>query len=425
MERRTVPPLAAYVRQAAVPAGGGAAASIAASALLMAQAVTVINASKSKGEGAMLPVLRTLCVLGLPRMKFLLAGPLRPLSAPLQVAAGPLMVLSVAGPLVACVRGWVVRKRKAVLADVQDETACVETPLQTEPFGSSIANPSEGDLRKLADVKAALSAADVPVPQPLNDGHILRYVRVLGTAEAATTAFRNHLNWRANYTFASKELMHKFDDLVFWHKQDKYGRPCLVVRMGAALPVIRKDRAVIPMLVDVIVAQMEFATRHLLQDGRAEQIAVVLDVEGIGLTSVPIHMIKHMVGVLGRNYPLRLGVFYIVRAPMSVNFVLAALKSILHPVTREKISVAGRNCAPELMRHFDEADLSRFFGGSCKCSVCVPEEALPAHQQLTIRKGAAPSVMRWPIGSQSWPGRYLMTLVFFVIIMVSAGFAQL
>jgi len=66
--------------------------------------------------------------------------------------------------------------------------------------------------------------------------------RVWSAAHGDTTKFvanvKKTIRWRANYHFLSQSDLQTWENLVFWHKHDAFGRPTLIICLGLAFSTL-------------------------------------------------------------------------------------------------------------------------------------------------------------------------------------------
>ena len=109
----------------------------------------------------------------------------------------------------------------------------------------------------------------------------------------------------------------------------------------------------------------------LKQNKIVEQILVILDMEGIGLSifgSRIQEFIKIAADLASDYYPETLGKMFIINTNFFFTAIWTLVKGFIAEKTRNKMVVTGYDYQSQLLENVDEENLPVFFGGKCTCS---------------------------------------------------------
>jgi len=111
---------------------------------------------------------------------------------------------------------------------------------------------------------------------------------------------------------------------------------------------------------------LEYMIQHLLLPGQVERWVIVLDLKGMGLTSLPFGMLKTVLGFLQNNFRSRLFKMYIMNSPTSLYFSWKMIKGLLEETTTQKINFSKESANEDLWKHTNKSQVEEKFGGTAK-----------------------------------------------------------
>jgi len=155
----------------------------------------------------------------------------------------------------------------------------------------------------------------------------------------------------------------KFLDIgVFYiHGRDNRFRPITVLN-GAKIDPSNYDNDP-DLIIDAITYHLEYQLHHFLLPGQVENWIYIMDLEGMGITTLPYSIINRVLKFLQNNYRSRLYVCYIVNSPMTVYIPWKIVKQFLAENTVKKMKFCKSLPVPEMFEHINPEQLEKKFGG--------------------------------------------------------------
>ncbi len=89
----------------------------------------------------------------------------------------------------------------------------------------------------------------------------------------------------------------------------------------------------------------EFILKYIMLPGQIENWVVLLDLNSIGISSLPLTALKTIMGYLSVNYRSRMFATYVLNTPGSIFVPWNVVKSFLDENTIKKISFSKNNKA--------------------------------------------------------------------------------
>uniref|UniRef100_A0A803ME30 CRAL-TRIO domain-containing protein n=1 Tax=Chenopodium quinoa TaxID=63459 RepID=A0A803ME30_CHEQI len=255
--------------------------------------------------------------------------------------------------------------------------------------------PHEEQLKKIGEVRAAIS----PIPEKLSkfcsDDLISRYLRARNwNVKKATKMLKDSLKWRLEYKpehICWEDVACEADSGKVYRSTsvDKEGRPVLVMRPScqAHLMLGHKLRDHIKLadgisFVDMhanilvntrsvsgqikyLVYCMENAILNLPPN--QEQMVWLVDFWNFNLTNISVKSAKETAHVLQNHYPERLGVAVLYNPPKFFEQFYKLVKPFLEPKTRKKVKFVyadDENSKKIMEELFDMDQLESAFGGN-------------------------------------------------------------
>lgn len=222
----------------------------------------------------------------------------------------------------------------------------------------------EERLKKIAEVKAAVS----PLPEKLSrfasDESVARYLRARNwNVKKATKMLKETLKWRSEYK--TEEI--RWEDVASEAETgkvyrstsvDKIGRPVLVMR-----PACQNTKSVAGQIKYVVYC-MENAILNLPPN--QEQMIWLVDFWNFSLANVSVKSAKETAHVLQNHYPERLGVAIMYNPPRIFEQFYKIVRPFLEPKTRNKVKFVYTDdpTSNKIMEElFDIEQLESAFGG--------------------------------------------------------------
>lgn len=138
---------------------------------------------------------------------------------------------------------------------------------------------------------------------------------------------------------------------AFWHKCDKNGHPCMIVKTARHFP----EQSSVDSLLKFAVFLIETGTRLADEQGKDGKICVLWDRKGFSMKNFDkrlLGLLKKLSGILQDNYAERLDSIYIMFPNWFFRTMFKVLKPFLNKKTKEKIKLVGNY--KELEKFFDK-----------------------------------------------------------------------
>jgi len=169
--------------------------------------------------------------------------------------------------------------------------------------------------------------------------------------------------WRCSYfkdgpltdSAMEEDLRH---GAVYFSGRDRALRPLLVIRParvpGSWLKERRSDK-----LLDLLVFCMEYFVRYMILPGKVENLSVILDLQGVGVSNLPLSALTEIYKVMSHHYIIRVFRFYVCNMPMLLGTVAGQFKRIMTERQRQKLFFVRdpKVLADEFAAHQLEQDL--------------------------------------------------------------------
>lgn len=229
--------------------------------------------------------------------------------------------------------------------ETRERRICCHTPLRVEETSA---------IHACRDLAEEMGLAILPEMIP----NIPRYLNMArGDTQRAVLALWDTQVWRTN--FFAKPLSDTEplgEDLrsgfAYLASRDNNLRPVLIIRASVAESLSLNEP--VRRCLQVLVFCMEFALRYMLLPGRAEQVSVVLDLMGAGMSAGRI--LRPVFKLLSRHYAGRFFKVYIINATMffSPRWTFGKLASTLRMnVLRHPSDLLGFVPDDQLEQKFD------------------------------------------------------------------------
>ncbi|GBC04362.1 hypothetical protein RclHR1_05640005 [Rhizophagus clarus] len=209
------------------------------------------------------------------------------------------------------------------------------------------------------------------IRQYLDDrGTLFRFLRRAGfDFNAALKALNSDLRWRIendvdSITLSDVHPLFIEKGLFFFHKTDKFGRPCAVVNLREYK---REDGS--PTIEEVkkfIIYNAEVARRLLLdktmnsRDGPVLQYVILLDLKGAGVSTLDVELVPFTIDIMRHHFPGSAGAIFVLNYGWMYSGIWQILKRILPEESLNRIFFPSEQ---ELWNYFDEENVLTEQGG--------------------------------------------------------------
>jgi len=209
------------------------------------------------------------------------------------------------------------------------------------------------------------------IRQYLGDrGTLFRFLRRAGfDFGAALKALISDLRWRIennvdSITLADIHPLFIEKGLFFFHKTDKFGRPCAVVNLREYK---REDGS--PTIEEVkkfIIYNAEVARRLLLdktmnsRDGPVLQYVILLDLKGAGVSTLDLELVPFTIDIMRHHFPGSAGAIFVLNYGWMYSGIWQILKRILPEESLNRIFFPSEQ---ELWNYFEEENVLIEQGG--------------------------------------------------------------
>lgn len=207
--------------------------------------------------------------------------------------------------------------------------------------------------------------------------------------------------------------------LVYWHGRDRWGRPTLCIRLGAAVRILPKSQ--LERIADVIISHVEHAECSMLAEderhgacaGLPHELNLIVDTEGLGvLRRPPMDKIQRVGFLLNRDYPGRGGTIFLVNPPVVLGIVLKALHHALVPKpgtdgtqdrgfleSQSSVVLVNRRQRDLIQAEYDDGMLQEDHGGACPCARAKMEKCPRQVEFYNLSTNSSAAVFEPPLAS--------------------------
>lgn len=245
--------------------------------------------------------------------------------------------------------------------------------MQTNPFKISTytLTPKENAIFSAFQTQILLKAEILFIKTPdklpiyTSSSHLIRLLVARDfQQQKAYEMWLKWVDWRAEFNIDSltEEIIESElqTGKAFWHKEDKKGHPCLIVKTKRHFP----GESDIDTLMKFAVFLIEKGTEKADKTGDG-RVCVLWDRKGFTMKNFDkrfLGLMKKLAGILQDNYAERLDCLYVLHPNWFFKAMFKVIKPFLNKKTKEKIKLI--NNTKELEVFFDKSSLMRDMGGS-------------------------------------------------------------
>jgi len=149
--------------------------------------------------------------------------------------------------------------------------------------------------------------------------------------------------------------------IVYWCGRDSYLRPTLIVRASRIPQEWYKEKR-IDKLIRILVFCMEYFLRYMVIPGRVENNCLIVDLNGLSISQVPLSALSEVYKVMSNHYIGRVFKFCIVNLSSALSTVAYFAKQILTDRQKQKLNIL--DSVSELSKDWALHQLEDDLGGS-------------------------------------------------------------
>mmetsp|Transcript_38528 Transcript_38528/g.116493 ORF Transcript_38528/g.116493 Transcript_38528/m.116493 type:complete len:359 (-) Transcript_38528:5-1081(-) len=146
--------------------------------------------------------------------------------------------------------------------------------------------------------------------------------------------------------------------IVYFIGRDSALRPAIVVRAKRIPQQWYKEKR-IDKFIRILIFCMEYFARYMVVPGRVENLNVIVDLQGLGISQVPIGALAEVYSVLSHHYIGRVHKFYACNVSYLLNTIAGLAKGLLTDRQKQKLNVLDdvRDLRKDFALHQLECDM--------------------------------------------------------------------
>jgi len=172
--------------------------------------------------------------------------------------------------------------------------------------------------------------------------------------------------WRQEYfkngpvsdTEIEEDMKH---GIVYFTGRDYNLRPAIVIRAARIPQQWYKDRCV-DRFIRMLIFCMEYFARYMVVPGKIENLSVIVDLAGLGISQVPIGPLGEVYSVMSHHYIGRVYKFYVCNTSYMLSSIAGMVKGLLTDRQKQKLTML--DSVSELRKDFALHMLEEDLGGS-------------------------------------------------------------
>lgn len=199
--------------------------------------------------------------------------------------------------------------------------------------------------------------------QNLSDNYLLRFILATGFRFKDTiSSIQLNLAFRVDVRHINHDdEVTKFlnNGQIYCYGRDHNYRPILVMNIWK----FNMKEISLDTFKKVITIFLEHVIGTMMIPGQVENWITIMDLNKMGLTSLPMGTIKQIMKFLATAYRSRLYRSYIVNSPWTVSIPWKIIKTFLEKVTVEKINIESNSYCKRMGDHINKVQLEKKYGG--------------------------------------------------------------
>jgi hypothetical protein len=199
-----------------------------------------------------------------------------------------------------------------------------------------------------------------------NDNLVLRFLQACSFKLDRTLAcVKEHTTWRdtklpQQKTSEVEEFLKS--GVMYVHGRDHRYRPIVVFNAYLVNP----KKMDVDVMIEALTYLFEIIIGKMLLPGQIEHWIFIMDLKGMGVTSLPINAMKKLLGFLQQNYRGRLKSLYIINTPGTIFVPWQIAKGFLEEHTVKKIQFIKKDTPEPLFQHANRDQVEEKFGGTAR-----------------------------------------------------------
>mmetsp|Transcript_49777 Transcript_49777/g.143242 ORF Transcript_49777/g.143242 Transcript_49777/m.143242 type:complete len:302 (-) Transcript_49777:103-1008(-) len=149
--------------------------------------------------------------------------------------------------------------------------------------------------------------------------------------------------------------------IVYFTGRDFAMRPAVVVRAQRIPQHWYKDKCV-DRFIKMLIFCMEYFQRYMAVPGKIENLSVIVDLSGLGISQVPISALSEVYNVMSHHYMGRVYKFYVCNVSYMLSSIAGMVKALLTDRQKQKLNML--DSVNELRQDFAMHQLEEDLGGS-------------------------------------------------------------
>lgn len=190
--------------------------------------------------------------------------------------------------------------------------------------------------------------------------------RARGDPKKAIKLMKATQAWRQEYFGAGaisdasvmEDMKH---GIVYFTGRDFAMRPAIVVRAHRIPQQWYKDKCV-DRFIKMLIFCMEYFQRYMVVPGRIENLSVIVDLQGLGISQVPISALAEVYSVMSHHYMGRVYKFYVCNVSYVLSSIAGMVKALLTDRQKQKLTML--DSVNDLRQDFALHQLEQDLGGS-------------------------------------------------------------
>jgi hypothetical protein len=173
--------------------------------------------------------------------------------------------------------------------------------------------------------------------------------------------------------------------ILYIHGVDHRFRPIIVFN-AYKIDIKKLD---LDTMTDSLTYILEYVIHSLFLPGQIENWVFIMDLNGVGLSSLPLSAIKKLMGFLQVNFRGALYALYVVNTPSSIYLPWKMIKAFLEEQTVKKINFYDKSVPELLFTHSNREQVEVKFGGTARDRDIFWPPHFPSSNAFTAKDNAS------------------------------------
>merc|ERR1712007_326531 len=182
--------------------------------------------------------------------------------------------------------------------------------------------------------------------------------RALTMMKATNEWYHEHFQTPCSEKLMAEDLKH---GIAYWCGRDSELRPILVFRANR-IPAAWHKAGSYDKVVRVVTFCFEYFFKYMTIPGAVESFSVLIDLQGLSLTQIPVAALKEMYKSMANHYTVRVTRMYICNMSTFLRGIYAIAKNVITERQNQKLCVVTSKA--ELLKDFAAHHLEKDFGGT-------------------------------------------------------------